>query len=267
MPRVKGSAESGAGILAVTLTFRIVEALANHPPALGVTELARLLDATKARIYRHLLTLCQAGYVTQDPKTEKYQIGSRMIALAHLLSSNIDLVSEARKALLSLRDSFGHTVILAAVDGDTIRVLDVALGTSAYAIVQRAGNTLQPDTMHCSALGKIALAFGPKRLMDEQTRKPLRKLTENTITSVRLLKREIEQVRKRGWAMVPDESIVGFNAIAVPILDAHSALAAVIGVIGSTRALSAKPSFDLIETLKKNGAAISRTLGWREPAA
>jgi DNA-binding IclR family transcriptional regulator len=267
MPRVKGSSDPEAGILAVTLTFRIIEALANHPPALGVTELARLLDATKARIYRHLLTLCRAGYVTQDLKTEKYQIGSRMIALAHLLSSNIDLVAEARKALLGLRDSFGHTVILAAVDGDTIRVLDVALGTSDYAIVQRAGSTLQPDTMHCSALGKIALAFGPERLMEEQARKPLRKMTANTITNMRLLKQEIEQIRKRGWAMVPDESIVGFNAIAVPILDAHSALAAMIGVIGPTRALPAKPPSGLIESLKKNGAAISHTLGWREPAA
>jgi DNA-binding IclR family transcriptional regulator len=266
MPRVKGSAEAEAGILAVTLTFRIVEALANHPPSLGVTELARRLDATKARVYRHLLTLCQAGYVAQDLKTEKYQIGSRMIALAHLLSSNIDLVSEARKALLGLRDRFGHTTILAAVAGDTIRVLDVALGTSDYAIVQRAGNTLQPNTMHCSALGKIALAFGPKRLMEEQSQKPLRKMTENTITSVKLLKREIEQVRKRGWAMVPDESIVGFNAIAVPILDAHSALAAMIGVIGPTRALSVRPPPELIEGLKKNGAALSHTLGWREPA-
>ncbi len=42
MPRVTGGTNSDNGILAVTLTFRIVEALAANPSALGVTENSQL---------------------------------------------------------------------------------------------------------------------------------------------------------------------------------------------------------------------------------
>jgi DNA-binding IclR family transcriptional regulator len=40
-------------------------------------------------------------------------------------------------------------------------------------------------------------------------------------------------VRRQGWAIVPDEGIIGFNALAVPVLDASASLAAILGVIGA----------------------------------
>jgi DNA-binding IclR family transcriptional regulator len=82
--------------------------------------------------------------------------------------------------------------------------------------MQRAGNTLPAGTLHCSALGKIALAFGPEHLARDVLARPLQKMTANTITSTRALKQELDRVRKQGWAIVPDEGIVGFNAVAVP---------------------------------------------------
>ena len=59
----------------------------------------------------------------------------------------------------------GHTTLIARLEGEQIRVLDVALGTSEFSIVQRPGNVLASDMLHCSALGKIALAFGPRDLV------------------------------------------------------------------------------------------------------
>jgi IclR family KDG regulon transcriptional repressor len=261
MPRVKGGSHSGDGILAVALTFKIVEALAANPPALGVTELAKLLNATKARIYRHLLTLGRSGFVVQDRETEKYRIGPRMVSLANSIANGVDLIAGARPALIGLRDKFGHTAILTRLERERIRVLDVALGTSDYAIIQRVGNMLPAGTLHCSALGKIALAFGPEHLARDVLARPLQKMTPNTITSARALKRELDRVRRQGWAMVPDEGIVGFNALAVPIFDAQASLAAMVGLIGATRSLPASPPPELIKSLKRAGETISGTLG------
>jgi IclR family transcriptional regulator, KDG regulon repressor len=262
MPRVKGSSGSGDGILAVDLTFRIVEALAGSPPGLGVTELARLLNATKARIYRHLVTLSRSGFVAQNPVTEKYCVGPRMVSLASSIANGVDLIACARPVLIGLRDEFGHTAILTKLERDQIRVLEVALGTSDFAIMQRVGNTLPAAMLHCTALGKIALAFGPEHLAQDVLARPLKKMTADTIGNARALQQELGRVRKQGWAIVPNEGIVGFNAVAVPVLDADASLAAMVGVIGATRDLPANPSTDLIKSLKRAGETISGALGY-----
>ncbi len=261
MPRVKGASSTDDGILAVTLTLRIVEALAAGTAGQGVTELARALGATKPRIYRHLDTLARAGFVVQDPRTEKYRIGPQMIALAHRIADGVDMVSAARPSLLALRDKSGQTALLAKLEGEKIRVLDVVLGTSDFAIMQRVGNTLPAGTLHCSALGKIALAFGPEDLVRATLAKPLRKVTAKTITNAKNLMIELKRVQKQGWATVPDEGAVGFNAIAAPIFDGQASLAAMVGVIAATRNLPQAPSPSLVRTLKSASSTISRSLG------
>jgi len=262
MPRVLGASSTDDGILAVTLTLKIVETLAGDTAGQGVTELARALGATKPRIYRHLDTLARAGFVIQDPRTEKYRVGPQMISLAHRITDGVDMVLVARPSLLALRDKSGQTAILAKVEGEKIRVIDVALGTSDFAIMQRAGNTLPAGTLHCSALGKIALAFGPEELMRNVLAKPLRKVTSKTITIAKNLMIELKGVRKQGWATVPDEGAVGFNAIAAPVFDGQASLAAMVGVIAATRNLPQTPPPDLVRTLKSASSTISRALGY-----
>ena len=141
MPRVKTSATPADGVLAVTLTLRIVEALAKSKVALGVTELFNIVDATKSRIHRHLVTLVQAGYVAQNAQTEKYGIGPRMVQLAQTIATGVEVVAAARPVLVRLRDDFSHTAVLARPEGDRVRILDVALGTSDFAIVQHTGKS------------------------------------------------------------------------------------------------------------------------------
>ena len=261
MPRVKSNAPPSEGILAVTLTFSIMEALAKSRSGLGVTELARLVDATKSRVHRHLVTLMQVGYVTQDLQTEKYCIGPAMLALSQAIVTGIDLVTVARPVLTKLRDDFGHTALIARREGDRIRVLDVALGISDFAIVQQPGNILAPNLVHCSALGKIALAFGPHELSQRLLSRRLPKVTPKTITDRRVLQAELDLVRKRGWANVPDEGMIGFNAVAAPISDARANLIAMIGVIGATRLLPADPPPSLVVSLRSAGSQISAALG------
>ena len=261
MPRVKTSSTPADGILAVTLTFSIVEALAKSRVALGVTELSTIVDATKSRIYRHLVTLVQAGYVAQDPKTEKYCIGPRMLSLAQNIATGVEIVATARPILGQLRESFSHTAVLAKLEGDQIRILDVALGTSDYAIVQRTGNTLSRDMLHCSALGKIALAFGPAELLRSILSRPLASKTPHTLDDPRALKSNLDRVRGHGWASAPDEGIIGFNAVAAPIFDANDGLAAMIGIIGATRILPARLSPNLTAGVRRAGAVVSEALG------
>ena len=70
-------------------------------------------------------------------------------------------------------------------------------------------------------------------------------------------------MRKRGWAAVPDEGMIGFNALAVPIFDAQQNLTAMVGVIGPTRLLPAAAPADIVESLLRTEVQIASALGVR----
>jgi DNA-binding IclR family transcriptional regulator len=184
-----------------------------------------------------------------------------MVELAQEIVSSVDLIGIARPVIARLRDDFGHTALIARCEGEQIRILDVALGNSNFAIVQRPGNVLGPDMLHCSALGKVALAFGPPDLLQSLLSRRMSKVTPRTITDPRGLRVELDRVRKHGWANVPDEGMIGFNAFAAPITDAHANLLAMIAVIGPTRILPPNPSPGLITGLQRAGSQIAAALG------
>ena len=67
---------------------------------------------------------------------------------------------------------------------------------------------------HCSAAGKVFLAFGPAGPSG-----PLEALTARTIVHPDQLARDLEQVRSRGFATIADELEMGLAAVAAPIRD------------------------------------------------
>lgn len=261
MSRVKSGPNSGDGILAVGLTLRLIETLATSGSALGVTELATKLCATNSRIYRHLATLEQEGYVAQDVKSEKYKLGPRMIALSQAILGKADIIGSVRPVLTELRDRFGHTTVFAQLEGEQIRIVDAAVGTTDYAIMQRAGSILPSSVLHCSALGKVALAFGPEQLLQKIISRPLKKRTDRTVTSPQALMEAVKQVKKIGWASVPGEWIEGFNALAAPVFNSTRHLAGMLGVIAPTHQLPAKPPSEMVAMLRRMASTISQSLG------
>src|SRR5205823_1328888 len=72
--------------------------------------------------------------------------------------------------------------------------------------------------VHCTASGKLLLAFGPRELLDNALRAaPFPACTKNSITSARALKRELTEIRRRGYSEDDQELLIGVNCLAVPI--------------------------------------------------
>src|SRR5215212_11231695 len=155
MPRVSGG--STDGIQAVVLTLRMLERLAQEGRPIGVTALAWALGTTKSRIFRHLKTLTQEGYILQSADTDRYQVGSRLATLGRLAGDTFDLASAAASMLRELRDSLGHFSVVSEVEPEGVRVLATLPGKSSVEIRVKRGSLLP---LHGSAQGKVALAFG-----------------------------------------------------------------------------------------------------------
>lgn len=240
--------------------LRILEALAKCGEPRGVTDLAREMGATKWVIFRHLYTLCSEGFVIQDPVTEKYEVGPRLHALREILPSRFAWGHKAYDDMLRLRQEVGFTVAIAAPleDESGVVVLDVQSG------IQNVQHTLKVGAVfdfHAAAHGKLALAFGPQELFDRVTARALRVRTPKTVVSVDALRHEIAKVRKRGWAIAPEESDLGMNALTAPIFSNQRKFVGSIGVFGSLEQVSATPSAALVRAVIQAANRISQRLG------
>jgi len=81
---------------------------------------------------------------------------------------------------------------------------------------------------HCSALGKVLLAYGAVGLAGG----PLEQTTPHTITDRDRLRRDLAQVTRRGWASTVDELEIGLTAVAVPVHGRDGEVVAALGISG-----------------------------------
>jgi IclR family KDG regulon transcriptional repressor len=164
LPKVPPSAAAAAptssappvSVQSVGVAFALVEELANAADPLGVSELARRLGHTKARVHRHLATLRELGFVEQEAATDRYRLGWKLFRLGMALAENFDLRRLARPHLLRLHDQIGQTVVLAMPAGGEITIVDAVQSRNDVAITVRPGSLIPTPT---SAMGRVILAF------------------------------------------------------------------------------------------------------------
>ncbi|MCV0396934.1 MAG: IclR family transcriptional regulator [Rhizobiaceae bacterium] len=254
-----GSSRTG-GVQAVVFALNILEYIAQCQTSVGVTELARAFDTTKSRIHRHLQTLVSAGYLLRNAESERYVISARLMALGHAVSESFELASAARQIARDLRDKLGHAVVISQPEKDGNRILLLIPSRSNIDISVKPGSILPFPS---SAQGKITLAFGDSMLLPRLLSAGIERSTPYTITDPEKLKTEIEEIRKRGWAVAPNEAMVGLNALAAPIMDALGQYVGAIALNDSVQYIGHTPTTEQVEHVIAAADEISRNLGYR----
>ena len=263
MPPISGP-RTGSGVQAVVLALDMLEHIAREQRAIGITELARRFGTTKSRIFRHVQTLVSAGYLIQETETERYRISARLMSLGQAVSDGHQMTAAARPAMRELRDRFGHSVALSVVENDVVRILATLPGSSNVEIGVKPGSSL---SLHASAQGKVALAFGEEGLMRRLMQKPLDALTDRTITDPVTLAAGVHAIRERGWAAAPNEALIGLNAVAAPVFDALGAYCGAVAVVDSIQFIPEEAPSALVEGVKAAARRVSADLGYRPRAA
>src|SRR5690606_27457238 len=134
--------------------------------------------------------------------------------LGQAVSENFELASAARQVARELRDRLGHAVAVSQPEKDGNRILLVMSGRSNIEIHVKPGSLLK---FHSSAQGKITMAFGDPLILPQVLNSRLEMSTPFTITDPARLNDEVAAARQRQWAVAPNESMVGLNALAAPI--------------------------------------------------
>ncbi|MES1980393.1 MAG: IclR family transcriptional regulator [Pseudomonadota bacterium] len=251
------------GIQSVAMALRLVAHLSVQTEAVGVTAIAAALGTTKSRIHRHLQTLVQQGYAMQDRMTERYEVGPALINIGISISAKHDLVSVARDSLRELREVLGHSVVLSRIEPDGIRVLLTLPGKSLIEIGVKPGSLLP---LHATAQGKVTLAFGDQEMRGRILDSALVPLTPKTITTSRALAADLAKTKRQGCATAPNETLIGFNALAAPVFDSRGVLAGTISIVDSIQYLGVVPTDEQIRHTLAAAARVSASLGYKPRA-
>src|ERR1700756_3181275 len=142
--------QSGSRVLAV------LERIAEHQP-IGISDLAKLLDADKSAVQRALMTLAHEGWICAAPsKPTRWELTARIHAVAHVAHESHDLRHRARPALQALRDATGETVCLNAIDGSKFIVIDMVESLHYLRVVLKVGMNVQTKG---SSTGRAILPY------------------------------------------------------------------------------------------------------------
>ncbi|WP_414447344.1 IclR family transcriptional regulator [Burkholderia sp. 22PA0099] len=240
------------------MSLRLLETIASHPHESALTNLAQELGIPKARVHRHLSALKRDGYVTQNPDTSRYRIGWRMFLLGRRALDQFDVVTLARPLMEELRDTVGQTVVITTVSDEGMVVLNIVPGRSKLEIIFHPGTRFD---FHTVAQGKIALAFGPPKLLERVLAQPLAAPTAQTIVERDRLLHEVALVRSRQWAEAPEEAFTGVNALAAPVFQFGNKLFGSLAIVGSVHYLPAQASERTVAALKDTAHRLSLLLG------
>jgi len=246
------------GVQSIVMALSILEYLARQQDPVGVASIAAALGITKSRVYRHLRTLLDRGYIYQPGSFEKYQIGSRLVSLSHAVAENFHLANIGGAAITQLRDALGHFTVLSERDREGMRVVATRAGKSMLEVQVKQGSLLP---YHASAQGKLCLAFGEAALLDQVCRGKLEALTPYSLTTPRALRAEIERIRRTGYATAFNESLVGTNSLAAPILGPGQVLRGTVAVIDSVQFLPQQPSKSHVARVMAAARQITKLLG------
>lgn len=185
---------SGGRMLAV------FEAIARGQP-LGVSALARMLEADKSAVQRDLMTLADAGWIAQVPDGAGWELTPHVLTLARPPHSSASLRVRVRPVLERLRTATGETAYLAMPDGDHFVVVDAVDSPHLLRMVPPVGIVIP---MAGSATGRAVLAALPAAEREAALGEPVSAA----------LASELDATRARGFAINDGDIVAGALAMA-----------------------------------------------------
>jgi DNA-binding IclR family transcriptional regulator len=242
----------------IVRAMNVLELLARCKRGASISEISRDLALPKSSTYLVVTTLEENGYLQRNVQTGKYYFGLKLVALGRKVLEHLDLREVARPFLGALMRRTGIIVHLAVLEGNEAVIIDRIEPPGQSAGADWIGRRLD---INCTGVGKALVAY----LSDEQfdqiiTAKHFARHNDNTIVTIRGLKKELARVREQGYALDDEEDEIGLRCIGAPIFDACGRVVAAISLAATTEQIPTDRVRALAAVLRQAASEISTEL-------
>jgi len=220
----------------------------------GVSEIAQATGLHKATAHRIIMTLLNCGFLERTADGEKFRLGLRLVELGLGALRRLDFRQAAFPYMQQLVERFNETCDLGIFDRGRVLYVEVVHSEHSLTVAARVGRHLP---VHCTASGRVLLAFLPPEVVEPILSGPLAACTGKTITCPARLREELEATRQRGYGLDDEEFEVGIRAVSVPIRDIDGNLLAAMSMLGPSNRLTPERIAEIAEALVETASAVS----------
>jgi DNA-binding IclR family transcriptional regulator len=215
----------------VTKAVRLLRELAAQPrTGATVTTLAKATGLSRPTAFRLLYSLEQGGLV--DRIDTNYVLGWELARLGRHADPYAGLVAHAQPLLQELADKFNESVTLSIPNAqDGLDLVAEAAGSHVVGVLSQ-NMVGQRYPMHASSTGKVLLAEQSVDKLCATLPEELEAFTAYTITNRDTLRKELEQVREQGFAIIDNELEPELLSLSRPIRDSAGTLVAILTLNG-----------------------------------
>lgn len=244
----------------VVNAFKILDCFDEENDRLSSQEISRLLDLNASLVWRLLYTLDHLHYIKKTAE-DKYQLSYKGLDFAKTFLNGLNLRRAAYPYTKALTNKVNLNVNLTILENN------------AAILISRIPKPNFPDSyfhlgrqfpLYCSSSGKVLLAYQSPEKQDRMIETmAMKKLTKNTIIDKEELKKELQKIRRQGFALDQEEYILGTHCIAVPVNGKSGEIAASISI--SNRGINESRKIDLLQYLNdisETAEKISYSLGF-----
>ena len=239
-------------------SFKILEILSKSIFPLKASNISRKANLSRTTTFRLLSVLSVLGYIHKNLSSNTYTMGHKAFQFGET-SDYLQSISETSKEILKDISSQTNLITyLAMLEGSQIVHSDKISNNTDDATVRTFRMRLDA---HCCSLGKVMLAYRPENEVSTIYRSyNFYPHTNNTITNLIDLKKQLTKIRKEGFALNHGEAFENSYGIGVAILDKDKRSFAGIALSGSKNILNPKSMDDFVNLLQDASIKISKLI-------
>ena len=241
------------GVQSIERAFGLLETMADHGGAMGLSALAAASGLPLTTIHRLLRTLVDLGYLRHEP-SQQYVLAPRLIRLGEGSADKLDIW--ARPYLAGLVDDLGETANLAMLDGDQVLYVAQVPSRHSMRMFTEVGRRV---VAHTTAVGKVMMATMSQEQVTEMLgRTGMPQRTSHSITDPAMLLEQLRWSAEHGYSLDEGEQEVGVRCVAVALPNAPKRLA--ISVSGPAIRMTEELVADAVPLLTRACSALANDL-------
>jgi DNA-binding IclR family transcriptional regulator len=245
----------GSGRPVAARALAVLDAFSAKTPRLTLSEIAERSRTPLTTAHRLVAVLSDWGALVRR-SDGRYEIGRKLWDLGLLAAVQLELRQVAAPFLLDVHTATRDTVHLAVRDGLSALYVERISGRESTPVVSHVGSRLP---LHATGVGKVLLASAPGDVL-ERMLGSLSRETPHTVVAPDRLRREVAEVRRRGFARTAEEMSLGASSVAVPVRVDHDGTTVVAAALGIVVPSSRRDLARLVPVLEVAARGIGREL-------
>ena len=236
-------------VTAIERALKIMEILQKENREMGVNEIAEMLGEYQSTVYRAIYTLESRGYVCQNSHSNKYALGLKLYLMGKTVAKKSVMLNMVEPYVRSIAEEFNETVNVAIPD----ETKEGFWATTIYQ-VKSHNRVLSPTET-------VGQSFSERATWEMVQKMQFHPYTPNTIADAQMLWKELDEIRRCGYAVDNEEQELGLFCVGCPVLDVHNQAIMGISVSGFVGNMKAIGVDRITKRLKQVCGELSRVMG------